>query len=348
MSSELDLRALEALGWGPDFEDAYQTLRAALSPGEQERVTPVRVVGVQRQTFQVRGVDGEQEARLAGASRHNGALTPAIGDWCVLEAGSDGSGRLLEVLPRRTTFARALGGTEEGRRAGAVRQQVIAANVDLVLIVTSPDLDFDLERLERYVLAVQHSGARPVLVLNKADLHAQADWWVEQLRSLGPDLEIHVTSAQASSDQDAGGKQGEGLDGVRALLTPGVTLALIGSSGVGKSTLTNALLGRPAAPTGEVRASDQQGRHTTTSRTLYAVPGGGLLIDNPGLRDIAVWDADAADFEDLEALAAGCRFRKCTHTTEPGCAVQAALRAGEVSAARLAAFQKGAARRGRR
>ncbi|WP_034415995.1 ribosome small subunit-dependent GTPase A [Deinococcus marmoris] len=347
MPSELDLRALEALGWGPDFEDAYQTFRAALSPGEQERVTPVRVVGVQRQTFQVRGVDGEQEARLAGASRHNGALTPAIGDWCVLETASGSSGRLLEVLPRRTTFARALGG-EEGKRAGAVRQQVIAANVDLVLIVTSPDLDFDLERLERYVLAVQHSGARPVLVLNKADLHAQADWWVEQLRSLGPGLEIHVTSAQASSEQDAGGNQGEGLDGVRALLTPGVTLALIGSSGVGKSTLTNALLGRPAAPTGEVRASDQQGRHTTTSRTLYAVPGGGLLIDNPGLRDIAVWDADAADFEDLEALAAECRFRKCTHTTEPGCAVQAALRAGEVSAARLAAFQKGAARRGRR
>ncbi|QFP75687.1 ribosome small subunit-dependent GTPase A [Deinococcus sp. AJ005] len=347
MSSELDLRALEALGWGPDFGDAYQTFRAALSSGEQERVTPVRVVGVQRQTFQVRGVDGEQEARLAGASRHSGALTPAIGDWCVLEAASDGSGRLLEVLPRRTTFARAVGG-EEGKRAGAVRQQVIAANVDLVLIVTSPDLDFDLERLERYVLAVQHSGARPVLVLNKADLHAQADWWVEQLRSLGPDLEIHVTSAQASSEQNAEAQQGEGLDGVRALLTPGVTLALIGSSGVGKSTLTNALLGRPAAPTGEVRASDQQGRHTTTSRTLYAVPGGGLLIDNPGLRDIAVWDADAAGFEDLEALATQCRFRKCTHTTEPGCAVQAAVRAGEVSAARLAAFQKQSGRRGRR
>ncbi|WP_075833574.1 ribosome small subunit-dependent GTPase A [Deinococcus marmoris] len=342
MSSELDLLALEALGWGPDFGDAYQTFRAALSPGEQQRVTPVRVVGVQRQTFQVRGVDGEQEARLAGASRHSGALTPAIGDWCVLEAASDGSGRLLEVLPRRTTFARALGG-EEGKRAGAVRQQVIAANVDLVLIVTSPDLDFDLERLERYVLAVQHSGARPVLVLNKADLHAQADWWVEQLRSLGPDLEIHVTSAQASQEPGS-----QGLESVRGLLTPGVTLALIGSSGVGKSTLTNALLGRPAAPTGEVRASDQQGRHTTTSRTLYAVPGGGLLIDNPGLRDIAVWDADAAGFEDLEALATQCRFRKCTHTTEPGCAVQAAVRAGEVSAARLAAFQKQSGRRGRR
>jgi ribosome biogenesis GTPase len=230
-----------------------------------------------------------------------------------------------------------VGAADEGRRAQAVRQQVIAANVDLVLIVTAPDADFDLERLGRYVEAVQHSGARPVLILNKADLHVKTDWWVEQLRTLAPRLEVQVTCAQ--DDQ--------GLEGVRALLKDGVTLALIGSSGVGKSTLTNTLLGRPVAPTGEIRASDQQGRHTTTRRTLYLVPGGGLLIDNPGLRDIAVWDADA-DFGDLEALAARCRFRKCTHTTEPGCAVQAAVRAGQVTPARLAAFQKQLARRERR
>ncbi len=327
---------LDALGWGPDFEDAYQGFRAALPAREREQVTPVRVVGVQRQTFQVRGLHGEQEARLAGSQRHAGALTPAIGDWCVLETVPEGAGRLLGVLPRRTTFARALGAAEDTRRAQAVRQQVIAANVDLVLIVTAPDADFDLERLERYVQAVQHSGARPVLVLNKADLHADTDWWVGGLRDLGPDLEILVTHAEG----------GEGLEGVRTLLREGVTLALIGSSGVGKSTLTNALLGRLAAPTGEVRESDQQGRHTTTSRTLYLVPGGGLLIDNPGLRDITVWDADTADFGELEALAAQCRFRKCTHTTEPGCAVQAAVQAGEVSPARLAAFQRGH-RRGR-
>ncbi|GGO25794.1 ribosome small subunit-dependent GTPase A [Deinococcus humi] len=329
---------LEALGWGADFEETYQAFCAPLSPDECARMTPVRIVGVQRQTFQVRGLHGEEEARLAGASRHAGALTPAIGDWCVLEMAPEGGGRLLAVLPRRTTFARALGASEETRRPQAVRQQVIAANVDLVLIVTTPDADFDLERLERYVLAVQQSGARPVLVLNKADLHANTDWWVQQLRTLGPELEIHVTFAES----------GQGLEGVRSLLTGGVTLALIGSSGVGKSTLTNALLGRPAAPTGEVRASDQQGRHTTTSRTLYTVPGGGLLIDNPGLRDIAVWDADAADFGELEALAAQCRFRKCTHTTEPGCAVQAAVQAGKVSATRLAAFQAQQSRRARR
>lgn len=329
---------LRALGWGADFEDAYQVFCAALPPEERARMTPVRIVGVQRQTFTVRGLQGEQEARLAGALRHAGTLTPAIGDWCVLEMAPEGGGRLQAVLPRRSTFARAVGASEESRRPQAVRQQVIAANVDLVLIVTAPDLDFDLERLERYVQAVRQSGARPVVVLNKADLHGDTDWWVQQLRALEPELEIHVTLARSA----------QGLDGLRALLTGGVTLALIGSSGVGKSTLTNALLGRPAAPTGEVRASDQQGRHTTTSRTLYLVPGGGLLIDNPGLRDIAVWDADAADFEELEALATQCRFRKCTHTTEPGCAVQAAVRAGEVSPARLAAFQGQSARRARR
>ncbi|CAM3838825.1 ribosome small subunit-dependent GTPase A [Deinococcus frigens] len=329
--------ALRELGWGADFEDAYRTFRDTLPPAEQQGVTPVRVVGVQRQTYGVRGLQGEQEARLAGALRHAGALVPAVGDWCVLEMVPQGGGRLLDILPRRTTFARALGTADGGRRSQPPRQQVIAANVDLVLIVTAPDADFDLERLERYVQAVQQSGARPVLLLNKADLHADTGWWVQQLRALGPELEIHVTFAQG----------GQGLEGVRALLTGGVTLALIGSSGVGKSTLTNALLGHPAAATGEVRASDQQGRHTTTSRTLYPVPGGGLLIDNPGLRDIAVWDADA-DFGELEALAARCRFRKCTHTTEPGCAVQAAVRAGEVSPARLAAFQNSSGRSGRR
>lgn len=344
MSSDPNERAgLNELGWGADFEAAYQTFCDGLPAGERDGVTPVRIVGVQRQTFQVRGADGEGEARMAGASRHAGEQTPAIGDWCVLEAapqnsGEPGSGRLLAVLPRRTTFSRAVGAVDEGRRSQVQRQQVIAANVDVVLIVTAPDADFDLERLERYVLAVQASGARPVLVLNKADLHADTDWWVQQLRTLGPELEIQVTLAES----------GAGLEGVRALLTGGTTLALIGSSGVGKSTLTNALLGRTAAPTGEIRASDQQGRHTTTSRTLYPVPGGGLLIDNPGLRDIAVWDAAGGDFEDLEALAAQCRFRKCTHTTEPGCAVQAAVRKGKISPARLAAFQGEAAPRSRR
>ena len=329
---------LRTLGWDADFQEAFEAFCAPLPADGRARLTPVRIVGVQRETFQVRGLHGEQEARLSGTLRHQGSLTPAIGDWCVLEAGAEEGGRLVGVLPRRTTFARAVGAADEGRRSQAVRQQVIAANVDLVLIVTAPDADFDLERLERYVEAVQQSGAQPVVILNKADLHADTGWWVQQLRTLDPGLNIQVTCAQGD----------QGLEGVRALLTAGITLALIGSSGVGKSTLTNALLGRPAAPTGEIRASDQQGRHTTTSRTLYLVPGGGLLIDNPGLRDIAVWDADAADFGALEALATQCRFRKCTHTTEPGCAVQAAVRAGEVSPARLSAFQKQLARRGRR
>ncbi|MBZ9752345.1 ribosome small subunit-dependent GTPase A [Deinococcus sp. HMF7604] len=321
------LPELRALGWGADFESDYQAFCRTLTPEAQPQVQPVRVVGTGRQIVHVRGAHGDTEARLAGTLRQE-QVAPAIGDWAVLEGADGGPGRLLQVLPRRTTFSRAVG-ADEGRRPQAVRQQVIAANVDVVLIVTAPDADFDLDRLERYVQAVQASGAQPVLVLNKADLRPDVGWYLDELQSLGAELEVHAVSAA----------DGQGLDALQALLTEGVTLALIGSSGVGKSTLTNALLRREAAQTGAVRASDSQGRHTTTTRTLYLVPGGGLLIDNPGLRDIAVWDAAAADFDDLEDLAAQCRFRKCTHTTEPGCAVQAAVQAGEVSAARLAAFQ---------
>lgn len=321
------LTELEALGWGTDFERDYQAYLGALTPEEQALVQPVRVTGTGRQSVQVRGAQGEEEVQLAGALRQ-AQVTPAIGDWAVRQDTGAGPGRLVHVLPRRTTFSRAVG-ADDGRRAQAARQQIIAANVDVVLIVTTPDADFNAERLTRYVQAVEVSGARPVLVLNKADLHADVTWYLEQLRAVGPDLELHAVSAAA----------GAGLEGLRALLTGGVTLALIGSSGVGKSTLTNALLEGDVAVTGAVRSTDGQGRHTTTTRTLYRVPGGGLLIDNPGLRDIAVWDSASVHFDDLEELATQCRFRKCTHTTEPGCAVQAAVQAGEIPASRLAAFQ---------
>lgn len=164
------LPELRVLGWGADLDTAYQTFCAALAPAERAQMAPVRIVGTGRQTFQVRGEQGEQEARLAGTLRQ-AQVTPAIGDWAVLQAAAQGTGRLVHVLPRRTTFSRAMGADDERRRPQAVRQQIIAANVDVVPIVTAPDADFDLDRLERYVQAVQASGARPVLVLNKADLH---------------------------------------------------------------------------------------------------------------------------------------------------------------------------------
>lgn len=319
---------LQDLGMTPFFEEAARSFVSAFPSDEQADLELGRVVGVERATYQVWTLEGPREARLAGTLRQPGSeqlSQPVIGDWLVVQrAAPDGVLRVVHVLPRRTTFARAVN--------SGLSEQVIAANVDVVLIVTTPGEEFDVPRLGRYVAAVRTSGARPVIVLNKTDLIDDPTPYLEQVRTLGEDLPIHEVAATRA----------HGLDTVRPYFRAGVTVALIGSSGVGKSTLTNALLGRDAAVTGSVRSADQQGRHTTTGRTLYAVPGGGLLIDNPGLRDIAVWDATggSAGFEQIEELAAHCRFRKCTHTTEPGCAVLRAVHQGKLSAESLTAYRE--------
>lgn len=285
------------------------------------------MVSVGRAAYQVWTAQGAEEALLAGILRQGspGSPLPVIGDWLVVQRLTAGQGlRVLQVLPRRTTFARAV--------KGGAAEQILAANVDLVFIVTTPDQEFDLARLGRYVAAVEQSGARPVVLLNKTDLALDVTPFVRQIQTLAPGLPVHPVAAA----------QDQGLAAVRPYFQPGVTVALIGSSGVGKSTLTNALLGQEVTGTGAVREQDGEGRHTTTARTLYRVPGGGLLIDNPGLRDIAVWDAGGQDAGSgvIEELAAHCRFRKCTHRTEPGCAVRLAVQRGELSAAALAAYQQ--------
>ncbi|MFC4638393.1 ribosome small subunit-dependent GTPase A [Deinococcus hohokamensis] len=310
------------LGWTDALAEAAQPWLGGAPTHEVGRVS-----NVGRASYQVWTASGPEEARVAGTLHQAvlGRSMPVIGDWVELERLADAQGlRIQGVLPRRTTFARAV--------QGGVAEQIIAANVDLVFIVTTPDLDFDLPRLGRYVAAVQGSGAEPVVLLNKVDLAADPGWYLQQLQQLNTAPPVHAVSAAQSG----------GLDEVRAYFRPGVTVALIGSSGVGKSTLTNRLLGQEVATTGSVRQTDQQGRHTTTGRTLYRLPGGGLLIDNPGLRDIAVWDAGAssARFEALEELATQCRFSKCTHTTEPGCAVRRAVERGQLSAEVLTAYHE--------
>lgn len=320
--------SLEALGWSDFFAQAAQAFIAEAAPEVRPSLEVGRVVGVERASYGVWTASGPEGALLAGTLRQGRPEeqpAPVIGDWLVLERlPGEPTLRIVQVLPRRTTFARAV--------KGGAAEQVIAVNVDLVFTVTTPDEDFDLERLGRYVAAVQASGARPVLLLNKADLAEDRAPYLEQLRSLAPDLPVHEIAAA----------QHRGLEALAPYFREGVTVALIGSSGVGKSTLTNRLLGREVAATGEVRAGDSQGRHTTTARSLYPVPGGGLLIDNPGLRDIAVWDAGAVStgFEEIEALAAGCRFRKCTHTTEPSCAVRRAVERGQITVASLQSYQQ--------
>ncbi|WP_309571942.1 ribosome small subunit-dependent GTPase A [Deinococcus sp.] len=319
-------RSLADLGWIDFFADHARPFIAAVSEDAQAELEMARVVGVERAAFQVWTAQGSEEALLAGTLRQSASgppPQPVIGDWLVVHRLPDGQGlRIVHLLPRRTTLARAVN--------SGLSEQIIAANVDVVFIVTTPGEDFDLPRLGRYVAAVEMSGARPVVLLNKTDLVDDSTWFVEQIGTLAPDLPVHGVAAT----------EDHGLDAVRSYFQRGVTGALIGSSGVGKSTLTNALLGQEVASTGTVRHSDQQGRHTTTGRTLYPLPAGGLLIDNPGLRDIAVWEATRrpAAFEVVEEAAVDCRFRKCTHTTEPGCAVRRAVQQGTITADTLAAY----------
>ena len=233
------------------------------------------------------------------------------------------------MLPRRTAFSRR---AAHDPASGAAREQVIAANVDVVFIAVSLGQELDRRLLERYVTLALESGARPVIVLTKADLEPDAEAVVSELSGIGGEIPVHAVATKA----------GIGVEGVRSYLTPGVTGALLGPSGAGKSTLVNALVGDEGLlATADVRA-DGAGRHTTIRRQLVQLPGGGLIIDNPGMREVHLWLAEgglAEAFEDIVELAAECRFADCSHETEPGCAVQAALADGRLAPDRWESYR---------
>jgi ribosome biogenesis GTPase len=291
---------LEDLGWGEPFASAF-------AASDLDGNAPARVIAVHRGHLVVAGAQGEALAVVAGRARDRAT----IGDWVVVDARGAVSGR----LPRQGVLARA--------------GQDLAANVDVAFVVTSANRDLNPRRLERFVAVAAAGGCAPVLVLNKADLVVDPEPDLAVLRAVAPGVPVVATSAQ----------RGDGLDALTAQLGRGRTGALIGSSGVGKSTLINALLGHERQATAQIRARDDRGRHTTTSRELFALPhGGGLLIDTPGLRlpRMGVDPAGvAATFADVEELAAGCRFSDCRHDSEPGCAVRAAIAAGDLDPARL-------------
>jgi ribosome biogenesis GTPase / thiamine phosphate phosphatase len=301
---------LEELGWGPHFEDAF-------APYAARGLVPARVATQHRGGFELLTEDGEPAGVPAGAL----AELPAVGDW-VAAAAVPGENKVVieAVLPRRTAFTRSDPWSDA--------EEVVAANVDTVLVVTAVGRDFSARRLERYLAAAHESGADPVVVVNKADLETGDS--LAEARAAAPGVPVHLVSA----------KQREGLEQLEAYLAPGHTVALLGSSGVGKSTLANRLAGEELLATGDVRA-DELGRHTTTRRQLVRLPAGGLLLDTPGLRELQLAGADLDEtFPEIAALVPQCRFRDCSHTHEPGCAVRAAVESGAIPRERYESFLK--------
>jgi len=287
-------------------------------------------VAQQRKFWRVAGDFGECWAEASGKLRlaaEEGADWPAVGDWIVAELqGEDGSAVIREVLPRRSKFVRKSAGK-------SMKEQVIAANVDTALLVSALDGDFNPRRVERYLAQCREPGARPVIVLNKADACEEARRMTAEMARVAIGTAVCVVSART----------GQGFGELEEFLKPGETLVLLGSSGVGKSTIANRLLGQMVQDVQPVRESDSRGRHTTTSREIFMLPGGALLIDTPGLREMQLWDAEdgvAQTFADIDSLAAQCRFGDCRHEGEPGCAVLAAVNEGTLDAGRLESRRK--------
>jgi ribosome biogenesis GTPase len=308
-----------------------ETLRHDFEPFAARGLVPARVIVQHRGLYRVAGEAGETEARISGRFAHTAQKGgyPVTGDWVAVEAGQD-LALVHAVLPRRTAFVRKAAGPGGGA-------QVAAANVDVALLTASLNADLNLRRLERYLAAAYESGAEPVIVLTKADLCADPDPLIAEVAAIAFGVPVLAVSAAT----------GEGLAALEALLAPGRTAVLLGSSGVGKSTLVNALAGTELMATQAIREDDAHGRHTTTHRELIALPSGALILDTPGMREFGLWDAGAGverTFADLtgevEAIAQSCRFRDCGHGREPDCAVQAALADGRLDADRWKSFQK--------
>ena len=314
--------SLEDLGWGPFFDQQTQQF-------QNDGLSPMRVAEERRGAYVLWSADGTFEAVIPGRMLHEAEGRndlPAVGDW-LLARRLPGEPRAVveHLLRRRSALSRKVAG-------GRTDEQIMAANVDLAYVVASLNLELNLQRLERYLAVTWDSGATPVLVLNKADLCDDRDAILRSVEAVAPGVEVFLTSAAT----------GTGIDALRPTLAPGRTAVFIGSSGVGKSSMINRLLGREVQDVSGIR-SDDKGRHTTTVRQMLVVPDGAVIIDTPGLRELQLWDAGGGvgqAFADIEDLAEGCGFRDCSHSSEPDCAVQGAIDGGALDRRRLESYRK--------
>ena len=313
---------LSDLGWNPFFAEAFVQY-------EGKDLIPGRVVVIHKDGYIIHTEQGEFKASAAGKMRYESSMPsemPVVGDWVAVRTRQEENSAVIHaVLPRKTKLSRKVAGEE-------TEEQILASNLDIAFWVTSLNLELNLRRIERFLTAVWDGGAVPVIILNKADLCDNTDEKTLQVESIAPGVTVIVTSAL----------EGDGISEIGKYLSHGKTAAFLGSSGVGKSTIINKLVGRDVMKVSEIRDFDDKGRHTTSVRQMLMLENGGLVIDTPGIRELQLWDTDgsADTFEDLEVVALGCRFSDCTHENEPGCAVKKAVEEGIIDVNRYGNYIK--------
>jgi ribosome biogenesis GTPase len=321
-----------------DFSNQTKLISMGWDVSLQEYVdetgTPARIIGLNTGVFHLSQGDGDWQAKVSGKVRHmaassdSGGLYPVVGDWVLVQ-----NSVITKVLPRRNALSRGAAGGRGKNNATAAAEQVMAANLDAVFIVCGLDRDFNVRRIERYLALVYNCGLIPVIVLTKADLHDEPEACVDEVKAVALGVPVHLVSAEDET----------GVFELEQYLTSGKTASMIGSSGAGKSTLLNRLYGESVQATGVVSQSVGKGKHTTTSRDLIFMPQGGMLIDNPGIREIAFHENEGgveSAFADIESLAQGCSFSNCSHMHEPGCRVLEAATNREIPPERLESYYK--------
>lgn len=314
---------MKELGWNEFFEKNFE-------PYKDKGLSAGRIIREHRHIYTVCCEHGHLTAELAGKIDHDAqspADYPAVGDWVAIKViEQENKAVIRAILPRKSKFTRKVAGRD-------LKEQVVAVNIDTVFLVSSLDMEFNLRRIERYLVLAWDSNAKPVIILNKIDLCHDVDRYISEIKFVAPDVPIHPVSATEKL----------GLEALYEYLGSGKTVSLLGSSGVGKSTIINSILGLEQQETAPVRAEDSKGRHITTHRELILLPEGGAVIDNPGMRELHLW-ADAGSisraFDDVEQIAAMCKFRDCLHDSEPECAVRQAIEDGKIPAERVANFRK--------